>query len=144
MLEIIILIIVFWAISNIGKKGKQESIQKRPAANRPEPQKQRPTYRRSTPNKPLKSRIEKVKPTAIPNQPRKAEKQIVKQSARDVCHYEAAYSKGRPERVGLRGDYETTAPAGTERIKCAYCGAENFVPAGSRQHYHCYFCWEKL
>lgn len=22
-----------------------------------------------------------------------------------------------------------------ERSKCAYCGAENFVPAGSRQHY---------
>ena len=25
-----------------------------------------------------------------------------------------------------------------------YCGAENFVPAESHEHYHCFFCWEKL
>ena len=67
-----------------------------------------------------------------------------RKAARDNCHYEAAYSKGKPDRIGRRGDYEPGTPSGMERIKCAYCGAENFVPAGSRQHYHCYFCWEKL
>lgn len=60
------------------------------------------------------------------------------------CSYRASYSKGRPGRVGLRGDYETVVPEGKERIRCAYCGAENFIPEGTKDHYHCYFCWEKL
>ena len=83
-------------------------------------------------------------PTAKPNQPRPKERKMERQAARDNCHYEAAYSKGKPDRIGRRGDYEPGTPSGMERIKCAYCGAENFVPTGSRQHYHCYFCWEKL
>ena len=86
--------------------------------------------------------------TVKPNQPRskerKMERQMERQAKRDNCYYEAAYSKGKPDRIGRRGDYEPGIPSGMERIKCAYCGAENFVPTGSRQHYHCYFCWEKL
>ena len=34
-----------------------------------------------------------------------------------ACTYEAAYSKGKPDRVGGRGDYETVTPNGMERIR---------------------------
>lgn len=61
-----------------------------------------------------------------------------------ACDYQAAYSKGKPKSIGGRGDYEPFTPQGMVRIRCAYCGAENLVPAGTREHYHCYFCWEKL
>lgn len=89
--------------------------------------------------------------SAVPNMPKKQKKtkeeaQVAartRESAR-ACQYEAAYSRGKPERIGLRADYEPTAPSGKSRVRCAYCGAENFVPSGSREHYHCYFCWEKL
>lgn len=91
------------------------------------------------------------KATAVPNKPRRQkltrEEEALKPRSRassQACTYEAAYSKGKPDRVGGRGDYETVTPNGMERIRCGYCGAQNFVPVGSRNHYHCYFCWEKL
>lgn len=89
--------------------------------------------------------------TAVPNKPRREklteEEEALKTRSRassQACTYEAAYSKGKPDRIGGRGDYETVTPNGMDRIRCGYCGAQNFVPAGSRNHYHCYFCWEKL
>jgi len=91
------------------------------------------------------------KATAVPNKPRRQkltrEEEALKNRSKassQACTYEAAYSKGKPDRIGGRGDYETVTPNGMERIRCGYCGAQNFVPAGSRNHYHCYFCWEKL
>jgi len=87
----------------------------------------------------------------VPNIPKKYQRtkseeamQTRTRASRAACDYKAAYSKGRPDRIGLRGDYEPLVPAGKERIRCAYCGAENFVPMGTHEHYHCYFCWEKL
>ena len=121
-MEIAIIVVIFFILSNIGKKNRLSKGQ----------------------NKPVRPMVEKLKPTAKPNQPRPKEREMERQAARDNCHYEAAYSKGKPDRIGRRGDYEPGTPSGMERIKCAYCGAENFIPAGSRQHYHCYFCWEKL
>lgn len=54
--------------------------------------------------------VEKLKPTAKPNQPRQKERKMERQAARDNCHYEAAYSKGKPDRIGRRGDYEPGTP----------------------------------
>ena len=140
-MEIIIVVVIFFILSNIGKKNSFLRVRK-------EMEEKAFEQRTPTPNRPVRSMVEKAKPTAKPtakpNQPRSKERKIERQAARDNCHYEAAYSKGRPDRIGRRGDYEAVTPSGMERIKCAYCGAENFVPAGGRQHYHCYFCWEKL
>ncbi len=93
----------------------------------------------------------KQKASAVPNQPKrgprtKEEVQMERRTreSRNACDFHAAYSKGKPGRIGRRGDYEPATPQGMERIRCPYCNAENFVPAGSRDHYHCYFCWEKL
>ena len=95
--------------------------------------------------------VRKRRVTAVPNKPRRQklrkEEQEIRTRTRassEDCTYEAAYSKGKPDRIGGRGDYETVTPKGMERIHCSYCGAQNFVPAGSKNHYHCYFCWEKL
>ena len=136
-MEIAIIVVIFFILSNIGKKNRLSKGQNKPEERVPE-------RRTPTPNKPVRPMVEKLKPTAKPNQPRPKERKMDRQTARDNCHYEAAYSKGKPDRIGRRGDYEPGTPSGMERIKCAYCGAENFIPAGSRQHYHCYFCWEKL
>lgn len=35
-------------------------------------------------------------------------------------------------------------PRGKKCITCAYCGAENLVPANMREKYSCYFCREAL
>lgn len=98
-----------------------------------------------------KPTAKKPKATAVPNQPKQVQRtwkeektEESMQESRKACTYQAAYSKGRPDRIGRRGDYEPGIPSGMVRIKCAYCGAENFVPEGTREHYHCYFCWEKL
>ena len=95
--------------------------------------------------------VRKKRSTAVPNKPRRQKLGMEEKAIRDrtrasseACTYEAAYSKGKPDRIGGRGDYETVTPKGMERIHCSYCGAQNFVPVGSRNHYHCYFCWEKL
>lgn len=93
----------------------------------------------------------KKRPSAIPNVPKKfqrtkeeQEMAVRTQASRKACNYEASYSKGRPDHVGKRGDYDPVTPGGMIRVRCAYCNAENFVPAGTHTHYHCYFCWEKL
>jgi len=121
-MEILITVVIFFILSRIGKQNRLLRGQKDPKERGPE-------RRTPTPNKPVRPMVEKLKPTAKPNQPRPKERKMERQAARDNCHY---------------ADYEPGTPSGMDRIKCAYCGAENFVPAGSRQHYHCYFCWEKL
>ena len=137
-MEIVIIIVaIFFITSNIRKKNRLSQGQDKP-------EKRVPERRTPTPNKPARPMAEKSKPSAKPNKPRPQKGKTGRQADRDNCRYDAAYSKGKPDRVGWRGDYEPEVPSGMERIKCAYCGAENFVPAGSRQHYHCYFCWEKL
>ncbi len=96
-------------------------------------------------------RAEGSKASAVPNQPKRVQRtreeaaaERLTQASRRACTYQAAYSKGRPDRIGRRADYEPGVPSGMVRMKCAYCGAESFVPAGSHEHYHCYFCWEKI
>lgn len=89
--------------------------------------------------------------SAVPNSSKKRKRtkeeaamEIRTRASAKTCDYQAAYSKGKPKSIGGRGDYEPSTPRGMVRIRCAYCGAENFVPAGTHEHYHCYFCWEKL
>lgn len=96
-------------------------------------------------------KIKKSFPSAIPNVPKKLQRnheeqamEIRTRASRQACHYEASYSKGRPDHIGKRGDYETVTPRGMSKIRCSYCNADNFVPSGTHTHYHCYFCWEKL
>lgn len=91
------------------------------------------------------------KASAVPNSSRKRKRtkeeaamEMRTRASAKTCDYQAAYSKGKPKCIGGRGDYEPSTPRGMVRIRCAYCGAENFVPAGTHEHYHCYFCWEKL
>ncbi|MCD8241778.1 MAG: hypothetical protein LUD73_05195 [Lachnospiraceae bacterium] len=98
-----------------------------------------------------KNLLKRQKASARPNQKRETkqtaqEKQYSAKTrgSSDNCSYEAAYSKGQPARLGLRGDYGEEVRQGQICVRCGYCGAENLVPAGSREHYHCYFCWEKL
>lgn len=93
----------------------------------------------------------KRRSSAIPNVPKKqvktreeARMAVQTRASSRACKYEAAYSKGKPDRIGIRADYDPVTPSGRSRIRCSYCGAENFVPAGTHEHYHCYFCWEKL
>ena len=95
--------------------------------------------------------FQKKKSTSVPNRPRQPQRtkeeqevQILTRESRAKCDYEAAYSQGKPDRIGMRGDYDPVTPQGKTRIRCRYCNAENFVPTGSGEHYHCYFCWEKL
>lgn len=93
----------------------------------------------------------KRRPSAVPNVPKRqkktreeAEMAVRTRTSARACKYEAAYSKGKPDRIGVRADYDPATPSGRCRVRCSYCGAENFVPAGTSEHYHCYFCWEKL
>ncbi len=57
------------------------------------------------------------KASAVPNQPRKLQRAVKQRQTEDqvcspgrACSYEAAYSKGRPERIGQRGDYDPVTP----------------------------------
>lgn len=122
----IVLLLVVWLISiSAGKKKKK--------------------------SKATRSYPKRAKTSSVPNRPRQISRtkeerdvRVRTQASRAKCNFEAAYSKGKPGRVGLRGDYDPVTPQGMTRIRCMYCNAENFVPTGSREHYHCYFCWEKL
>lgn len=96
-------------------------------------------------------KIQKKRSSAVPNHPRKVKRSKTEEAVLErtrpsgkACNYEALYSRGRPDRIGRRGDYEPIVPDGMVRVSCAYCGAENFIPGGTHDHYHCYFCWEKL
>jgi hypothetical protein len=137
MFELLILAFIVWTI--IRNMKKREAEKGSP----------------SVPNRPPKSvQPEKAfHPTASaePNKPKKVKRTRQEEAVEyrthasgSTCNYKAAYSKGKPERIGVRGDYEPQVPSGMVRMKCAYCGAENFVPVSGREHYHCYFCWEKL
>lgn len=137
MIEIIIIVLVLYVVFYVKnadrKKSREQDPAKRMAAR------ERAAGRR------------KPKASAIPNRPRTKRKkqepevsELQPDTRRKSCTYEAAYSKGKPSRIGMRGDYETSIPSGMKRVICSYCGAENFVPAESHEHYHCFFCWEKL
>lgn len=157
---LIYVIIIVWIIAKAKAKSDEASAGKTGrASGGPELLKNlsKKTQSSAVPNVPKKKQA-----SAVPNVPKKKQSSavpnILKKSApakeaameaqtcisAKVCNYEAAYSKGKPSRIGGRGDYEDFTPQGMSRVRCAYCGAENFVPAGTREHYHCYFCWEKL
>ncbi|MBR5509693.1 MAG: hypothetical protein IKV59_06540 [Lachnospiraceae bacterium] len=138
MVELLIVIYIVWYIV---KKKNKDTASKFPDAPKPL-QKKRAS---AIPNRPKKN------VSAVPNVPKRiqrdSEESVLDMQMRESrrrCTYEAAYSKGLPDRVGKRGDYDPITPKGMVRIRCAYCNAENFVPSGTREHYHCYFCWEKL
>lgn len=135
---LIIILIIWWFV----KRQKEKSDGKRPWKQASA----QPNVSRSD----MAPRGEQ-KASAVPNKPKKKArtKEEVRmeqrtRESRNRCDYQAAYSKGKPDRIGKRGDYEPVTPKGMERISCPYCNASNFIPAGSRDHYHCYFCWEKL
>lgn len=150
-MQILIIVIIVWMIVSAQKKKKGESSTRRTSGRTVSGSMSSQTFSKkkqasAVPNVPKKKHA-----SAVPNMPKKL-KRTKEESAMEArtrasaraCHYEAAYSKGKPGRIGGRGDYETSTPQGMSRIRCAYCGAENFVPAGTHEHYHCYFCWEKL
>ena len=143
-MEIFLAMILIWGLSVWSKKNvrkikedrtSERPIQRTPSAAAVREEVQREVRQARTMSKPRKA-------TAVPNKPRRQKTRS--RASSQACTYEAAYSKGKPDRVGGRGDYETVTPNGMERIRCGYCGAQNFVPVGSRNHYHCYFCLEKL
>lgn len=155
MIEILILIFIVWAITkargngtggrSLGSRLSFPDLQKLTGSG---------TSKKATavPNQPkAAARDRRRKISAVPNRPRKtprtkeeASMDVRTRASSAACNYEAAYSKGRPDRLGQRGDHEPAVPAGMVRVRCRYCGAENFVPATGYEHYHCYFCWEKL
>ena len=155
-MEIFIAMILIWGLSTWAKRNTQKSLEDR-AQKMPEQ-----SFQRTSSTAAVREEVQKEvrqaktmsKPrraTAVPNRPRRQKLtreeealRVRSKASSQACTYEAAYSKGKPDRVGGRGDYETVTPNGMERIRCGYCGAQNFVPVGSRNHYHCYFCWEKL
>lgn len=150
-MQILVIVIIIWMVMKAqAKKNGEEDARRtsgrtaaRSMTNHTFPKKRQAS---AVPNVPKKKQA-----SAVPNVPKKL-KRTKEEAAMEVrtrassraCNYEAAYSKGKPSRIGGRGDYETSVPQGMSRIRCAYCGAENFVPAGTHEHYHCYFCWEKL
>ena len=91
-MEIAIIVVIFFILSNIGKKNRLSKGQNHSEERVPE-------RRTPTPNKPVRPMVEKLKPTAKPNQPRPKERKMDRQAARDNCHYEAAYSKARQNRA---------------------------------------------
>lgn len=153
-MEIFLAMILIWGLSVWSKKNVRKTkedrtserpIQRTPSAAAVREEAQREVRQARTISKPRKA-------TAVPNKPRRQkltreEEALKTRSRAPVRHVlmRRHIPKERPDRmVGGRGDYETVTPNGMERIRCGYCGAQNFVPVGSRNHYHCYFCWEKL
>lgn len=150
-MQILVIVIIIWLVLKGQNKGNGSKAPRRTSGNtssRPTAAQKHPEKRQASaiPNVPKKRQA-----SAIPNIPKKMQRtkeeavmEVRTRASSRECHYEAAYSKGKPNRIGGRGDYEASTPQGMSRIRCAYCGAENFVPSGTREHYHCYFCWEKL
>ncbi|MCC8140002.1 MAG: hypothetical protein LIO67_06865 [Lachnospiraceae bacterium] len=149
MMTFIIYVVIIVLIFRYTKKKREGSSGSKASAS--------DTVRQSSPSAsamtkaPKQPKPKKQKASARPNQERKTKQTVQEKqySARtqvssDNCSYEAAYSKGQPARLGLRGDYGEEVRQGQICVRCGYCGAENLVPSGSREHYHCYFCWEKL
>lgn len=148
---LVIFVIVIWMVANAKtkkneKKDTRGTFGKTSAGPIPNQTVSRKKQASAVPNVPKQKQA-----SAVPNIPKKlkrtkeeaAVEARTRASARE-CHYEAVYSKGKPSRIGGRGDYEPSTPSGMSRVRCAYCGAENFVPSRTSEHYHCYFCWEKL
>lgn len=155
MIEILILIFIVWAVmkarggrtSSQTLSGRLSSVDWQKLSGSLAQKKASAVPNQSKTAPPVK----RQKASAAPNRPKKVPRtkdekamEIRTSVSSAACNYEAAYSKGRPERLGIRADYEPATPSGKIRVRCRYCGAENFVPAGSYDHYHCYFCWEKL
>ena len=137
MIEIIIIILVLYVVFYVKNANQKRNREQGPVKSMAA--RERAAGRR------------KPKASAVPNKPRVNRKMqepetpgLQPDTGKKSCTYEAAYSKGKPSRIGMRGDYETNIPSGMKKVVCSYCGAENFVPAGSHEHYHCFFCWEKL
>ena len=131
-MQLLIIILIVFLIVWSQKKGSRKGTERKRTPAKP--------------NIPVRPSVVKKQASAVPNKVRKpqrtAEEAVMEMRTREsvkACSYEAAYSKGRPDRVGGRGDYEPVTPQGKVRIRCAYCGAQNFVPAGTHDHYHCYF-----
>lgn len=167
---ILFIIFIIWMVlkaQNKNSKGSNTRQNSRQASARPNIR-QTPSGQQAAQKKPVSTAV-KRQPSAVPNisakstavlnqkasavpNSSKKRKRTKEETAMEIrtrasaksCNYQAAYSKGKPKAIGGRGDYEPSTPRGMVRIRCAYCGAENFVPAGTHEHYHCYFCWEKL
>lgn len=138
MLELLIIIYIIWFI-----------VKKRRRNNTSDTTRRKSAYNKKRFSD-VSTRMKKAA-SAIPNVPKQFQRNkeeqemaVRTQTSKRACNYEASYSKGRPDRVGKRGDYDPVTPGGMIRVRCSYCNAENFVPAGTHTHYHCYFCWEKL
>ncbi|MCC8163265.1 MAG: hypothetical protein LIO86_08935 [Lachnospiraceae bacterium] len=147
MMSFIIYVIIIVLIFRYTRKKRAGSSGSKAGASNTVRQSQPPVSQTMSKKKAPKRQIA----SARPNQQRKTKQTVQEKqySARtqvssDNCSYEAAYSKGQPARLGLRGDYGEEVRPGQICVRCGYCGAENMVPSGSREHYHCYFCWEKL
>ncbi|MCD8362228.1 MAG: hypothetical protein LUC98_04585 [Lachnospiraceae bacterium] len=147
MMSFIIYVVIIVLIFRYTRKKRAGSSGSKASASNANRQSQ-PSVSQTMPKKRAPKR---QKASAMPNQQRKTKQTVQEKqySARtqvssDNCSYEAAYSKGQPARLGLRGDYGEEVRPGQICVRCGYCGAENLVPSGSREHYHCYFCWEKL
>ncbi len=147
MMSFIIYVIIIVLIFRYTRKKRAGSSGSKAGASNTVRQSQPPVSQTMSKKKAPKRQIA----SARPNQQRKTKQTVQEKqySARtqvssDNCSYEAAYSKGQPARLGLRGDYGEEVRPGQICVRCGYCGAENLVPSGSREHYHCYFCWEKL
>jgi hypothetical protein len=137
MFELLILAFIVWTMVRRWKKKEAEKGSSAVPNQRPkmvQPGKAFHPTASAEPNKPKAIRRTKQEETV----------ELKTRASSSACTYKAAYSKGRPDKLGLRGDYEPQVPSGMIRMKCAYCGAESFVPVSGREHYHCYFCWEKL
>ena len=144
MIEIIVVVLIVYVliyVKNANQKKRMETLHR--LTDR------KPAGRTATESKAAKRGTPKA--SAAPNKPRvqhKTQKQEATApqpaAVKKLCTYEAAYSKGKPSHIGQSADCETGVPSGMRRAVCGYCGAENFVPAGSHECYHCFFCWEKL
>ena len=73
-MEIAIIVVIFFILSNIGKKNRLSKGQNKPEERVPE-------RRTPTPNKPVRPMVEKLKPTAKPNQPRQKERKMERQES---------------------------------------------------------------
>lgn len=145
-MELLVILVIIWFVLKKKKPEVLDSIKQNLGASKYKMSAKSGQRASAVPNVPGKR-----KESAVPNKPKQMKRTkeevevLVKTKASKAdCHYEAAYSKGRPDRLGMRGDYEDVVPKGMVRVRCGYCNADNFVPAGTQNHYHCYFCWEKL
>ena len=122
-----------WSKKNVRKtkedRRSERPIQRTPSAAAVREEAQREVRQARTISKPRKA-------TAVPNKPRRQKLTREEGSLEDpvkgiqsgMYFMRRHIPKEKPDRVGGRGDYETVTLNGMERIRCGYCGAQNFVP----------------